>query len=319
MLSWWPSRSRGTMTSDDTSSRKPGFEPPQEAEQAPGHGRSGASHDGVPVAASRRRPKGGRAWAVTVVAILVSGGLVWALWPDPSSGPSSDASPPATSTAPVVPQGPGTVSLAPSGQVLGLPVLYPAIKAVVPPGVTWEGPGANTPGGFDIDDQLNIWGAFSRSSARALRAEVIRYSSRDKASAALRFDRARCTGQNKQPCAGYPTPKAGEPLEVLAGKTGHFENLANLGDDAFSVPVTQQHFKSPSAMEKNETTYDIGGSAVECRFRNVLIIISWRGADYPPSAAGHNPLQGTPLPYGQSREQTVSLVRAIVEKLTRPR
>ena len=307
------------MTSDDMPSLKPGFEPAQEGEQVPPHGGSGASRDGVPGAASRRSPRGGRAWAVLgIVAILFGGGLLWALWPDDSSVPSNDASPRATSTSPTVPQGPGTVSLAPSGQVLELPVLYQTIKAVVPPGVKWEGPGANTPGGFNIDDQLYIWGAFSKSSARALRVEVVKYSSNGKASAALNSDRAGCTGQNKQPCAGYPPPKAGSSLQTLAGETGRFESVGKLGDDAFSVPVTQQRFKSPSAMEQNETTYDIGGSAVECRFRNVLIIVGWRGADYPASAASRNPLQGTPLPYAQSRDQAMSMVRAILSKLMQP-
>ncbi|WP_433179931.1 hypothetical protein [Actinoallomurus sp. CA-150999] len=306
------------MTSDDTSSRKPGFEPPQEEEQAPRHSGSGASRNRVPGAAARRPPKGRRAWALTGAAvILAGGGLLWALWPDVSSRPSSDASPRATSTALAVPPGPGTVSLAQSGQILGLPVLYSTIKAAVPPGVRWEGPGANTPPGFNIDDQLYIWGTFSESSARALRMEIIRYSSNNKASAALRSDQAGCTGQNKERCAGYSPPEAEGSVQIFAGKTGRFETLGNLGDDAFSVPVIQQRFKSPSAMEQNETTYDVGGSVVECRFRNVRIIINWRGADYPVSAAGHSPLQGTRLPYGQSRDQAISMVRAIISKLAR--
>lgn len=296
------------MTSDDRSVRR----------SEPESGTRGETDDLPPVRETRRHrfPRGTRAWVVVgVVVVIVGSVLSW--WATSGSTRSIDAPP--TSPAhpsPVVPTRTAKLKVSRSGQVLGLPVLYPAINAIVPPGVRWEGPGATDPASVNSDDQLNIWGEFNSSKARALRVEVVRYPSVDKAKSTLSSDRSGCTGANKKPCAGYVPPKRDVYLSVFEAGVGRAQTVTDLGDDAFAASVDQRKFKSPLAMESTDTTYNIGGSVIECRFHNVLISVDWLGADYPADAAGKNPLMGKKLPYGETRQYAVKVVQTIIAALS---
>ncbi len=267
-----------------------------------------------PALASPRRRNDRRKWGVVGAAVLVVlAGSSWLLWP---ANKEPKATPSPTSTPLRVPPGPTKAGVAPSGRVISMPVLYPAISAVVPPGLKWDGPGADDLNTKNLNDQLNIWGAFSTSSARALRVEVLRFSSDGDAGGALTSDWAHCDGRNKQPCAGFVPPKGDLTDNALQADVGPAETVAHLGDKAFAASVKQPKFKSAYAMEKVETTYDVGGAVVGCRFHNVMIVVQWRGADYPPGVAGKSELQGTDLPYGKSKQDAVTVVRAIIAQLS---
>src|SRR4051794_12441256 len=93
-----------------------------------------------PVLSSSRRPS---IWiAVGVAVLVIIAGALWYLWP---SGEEPKAVPGPTQSPLRVPPGPAQARVASSGRVIEMPVLYPAIKAVVPPGLKWDGPGAGDP------------------------------------------------------------------------------------------------------------------------------------------------------------------------------
>lgn len=302
------------MTSDGRSAPKPEPEPVSTSDA-----RGERGDPLVSETRSRRLPWGARTWiAAGAVVVIVGFMLTWWLTSGSSTGPHTRRTSPAH-PSPVVPTWAAKLSVSSSGRVLGLPVLYPTINAVVPPDVKWEGPGADDPDSANLSDQLNIWGDYSSSRARALRVEVIRYPSEDGAKTALSSDRSGCTGANKEPCADYVPPKRDVYLEVFEAEVGRAKTVADLGDGAFAAPVEQRKFKSPSAMERTETTYNIGGSVVECRFRNVVIRVDWRGADYPPGAAGKSPLMGENIPYGEARQYATTVARAVIARLSRGR
>jgi hypothetical protein len=300
------------MTSDDRLAPKSEPEPVSESGTRIEHG------DPPPVRQMRRHrfPRGARPWVVAgVVVVIVGSVLSW--WATSDSSTDTDAHPTSPEhPSPVVPTWTAKLKVSRSGQVLGLPVLYPVINAVVPPGVRWEGPGATDPASVNADDQLNIWGEFNSSKARALRVEVVRYQSEDKARSTLSSDRSGCTGANKKPCAGYVPPKRNVYLSVFEADVGRAQTVSDLGDDSFAASVDQRKFKSPLAMEPTDTTYNIGGSVVECRFHNVVISVDWLGADYPADAAGKNPLTGKKLPYGETRQYAIKVVQAIIARLS---
>src|SRR5262249_15166505 len=109
---------------------------------------------------AKRLLRGPRTWVVAGTVVLIVGlALSWWL----RSGTTSTGARPASSApaSPVVPTGSAKLSVSPSGQVLGLPLFYPVINAVVPSGVKWEGPGADDLASGNMSDQLNIWGDFS--------------------------------------------------------------------------------------------------------------------------------------------------------------
>lgn len=192
-----------------------------------------------PVNETRRRrlPWWARIWVAAGV-VIVGSTLSW--WLTLGSATTTDARPIGLAhPSPVVPTWTTKLRVSPSGRVLELPVLYPVINAVVAPGIKWEVPGVTDPAATNSGNQLNIWGDFNSSRARALRVEVVRYPSEDKAKSALSTDRSGCTGVNKKTCAGYVPPKRDVYLEVFEVDVGHAQAITGLGDDAFAAPVEQ--------------------------------------------------------------------------------
>jgi hypothetical protein len=290
------------MAPGESPSRRPEFRPPEEFTAPP------------PVEATTPERAGRRVPAVLAagVALLAGAGVLW--WSGFGTSPRPSARPAASPTVLVTPTGPMHARLSSSGRVLRLPLLFPVLDAMMPQELRWYGPSATAPGGGNLDDQLYLWGAYGPSKARAMRVEIIRHPEDWYARDALIFDRAGCTGDGRLPCAGYAPPGDESYQLVLEAATGRAQDLPHLGTEAFAVSVEQHRYTSPAG---GTPTYDLGGAVVESRVGNVSIRVDWLGADYPPAAAGQDPLHGTSLSYKETRAFAVKLTREIVERLTK--
>jgi hypothetical protein len=101
------------------------------------------------------------------------------------------------------------------------------------------------------------------------------------------------------------------------GRNGGFErdpeHLTGLGDEAYAAQATNLIVSGRS--ERTATSYDLGGAKVEVRSRNVLLTVTWRGADYPAGVRGHRRLVGTRLPYPDAKREAMSVAGLLLRRL----
>jgi hypothetical protein len=91
------------------------------------------------------------------------------------------------------------------------------------------------------------------------------------------------------------------------------EHLGGLGDEAFAAHSYDLVEKGPD--KKSAITYDLGGVRAETRLRNVLVTVSWQGADYPARVRGGKKLTGTRLAYPTAKKQAAAMLRAVLAGL----
>jgi hypothetical protein len=103
--------------------------------------------------------------------------------------------------------------------------------------------------------------------------------------------------------------RAGDPVKS-GGFESNPERLGGLGDEAFAARA----FDIITAGRTPHTAKDyyLSGAEVEARLRNVVITVTWRGADYPPSVRQKKKVVGKELPYVQSKEQAVTVLKAVL-------
>lgn len=104
---------------------------------------------------------------------------------------------------------------------------------------------------------------------------------------------------------------AGDPAEN-GGYERDPERLGGLGDDAFAAQAFTRILAGPT--EKTARSYDMGGARVEARTRNVVVTVTWRGADYPPKVRGERNLVGTRLAYLAARRQALAVMAAVLAR-----
>jgi hypothetical protein len=91
------------------------------------------------------------------------------------------------------------------------------------------------------------------------------------------------------------------------------ERLTGLGEDAFTA--RSSNLIVYGRTEQEFTSYDLGGALAEARARNVVVTVTWQGADYPRGVRGHRRLTGQRLPYADAKRQAIAILRAILGKL----
>jgi hypothetical protein len=103
--------------------------------------------------------------------------------------------------------------------------------------------------------------------------------------------------------------QAGDPVKN-GGFESNPERLGGLGDEAFAARA----FDIITAGRTPHTAKDyyLSGAEVEARLRNVVITVTWRGADYPPSVRHKKKVVGKELPYPQAKEQAVAVLKAVL-------
>jgi hypothetical protein len=89
------------------------------------------------------------------------------------------------------------------------------------------------------------------------------------------------------------------------------EPLPGLADTAFAAHATNLVISGPT--ERSAIAYEFGGAKVEARSRNIVISVSWQGADYP--AHGGRRLTGKNLAYGTAEKQAVTVLKAVLTSL----
>ncbi|MCO6011486.1 hypothetical protein NE236_41705 [Actinoallomurus purpureus] len=90
------------------------------------------------------------------------------------------------------------------------------------------------------------------------------------------------------------------------------ERLGGLGDDAFAAQAFTRILAGPT--KTTARSYDMGGAKVEARTRNVIITVTWRGADYPPGARDEKNLVGTRFAYPAARRQALAVMAAVLTR-----
>ncbi len=91
------------------------------------------------------------------------------------------------------------------------------------------------------------------------------------------------------------------------------EHLTGLGDEAFAAHSYDLIEKGPS--KKTARSYDVGGVWAEARLRNVLVTVSWQGADYPARVRSGKHLTGTRLPYPTAKKQATDMLKTVLAGL----
>ncbi|MCO5972854.1 hypothetical protein [Actinoallomurus soli] len=95
---------------------------------------------------------------------------------------------------------------------------------------------------------------------------------------------------------------------------GAAEATTGIGDEVFTLPVKEQAAAHPS-QDGSVRSYDIGGSYVCARFRNVVISVFFEGADYSSAANAGNPVKGRNLTEAVTRQYSIRLIEAIGQHL----
>lgn len=228
------------------------------------------------------------------VAVVAAAAGVLAL----RSGGDSSRTQPTASPEALVERLPSKAILDRSGLVAVLPNLKPAID----PALSRETRSGELFLGKDTQEapasgQTYIWSAFTTAYGRRLSVTTTRYADPSIAHDHLVNDRQGTANQHR-------------PTEAEGLDTGAAEKLAGLGDEAFMVSLNQRAAVEPE-VDRPDRRYDIGGGYFDVRFRNVVVGIDLRGADYSPEAAKHTVLSGTELSLADSRRTLLPIIQAI--------
>ncbi|WP_460354480.1 hypothetical protein [Actinoallomurus acanthiterrae] len=151
------------------------------------------------------------------------------------------------------------------------------------------------------DGQTFIWVSFNPNFGRYLRLTVRRSPDPTVAHANLLVWRSNVASKR--------TVAESHVVEDGAAKT-----LAGVGDEAYTLSVKEWAAVHPDR-DLSGRTYDIGGSYVCARFRNILVSIFFEGADYSSGVVKGNEVKGNDLGEAETRRYSMKLIRAIKERL----
>lgn len=182
------------------------------------------------------------------------------------------------------------------GLVESLPNAYQAVIDAVPGEVRNGRFFTDAPGNVR-EQQTYLWEVFSRSSARSLNIWVVRKWDVRGAEAELAADR-----------------RSNDHAHDSLTSSGAVKVLPDVGDDAMYV-AGRVHGVSDS--RGDGVNYDIGGVFAAARFRNVIVEVAWRGADYRGGATVRGRgYRGVELPVASARAAAAAMIKAIVAKLS---
>lgn len=230
------------------------------------------------------------------ISIVIVGVAIWA---SAGEDPSHSRSEPRRSLpAAPVDKLPDMAVLDSSGLVRALPNVARAVSPVITNDVTsgkvFTGDDTDR---SPADGQTFIWVSFNSKFGRYLRLSVKRSVDSNGAHADLLARRKEMA--NKHTSAGK-----------YALVQGAADAITDVGDEAFILPVKEQAVVHPS-QDGSARSYDIGGSYVCTRFRNVVISVFFEGADYSSSANVSNPVEGRKLTEATTRQYAIKLIEAI--------